>query len=56
LKYGVLIENGNHDQLLNTYPDGVYASFVKKQEQQEEDEDDQCEDSEEEDQLIKQMS
>lgn len=32
LKNGELVEMGNHEQLLLTYPDGVYAGFCKKQE------------------------
>jgi len=31
LKNGELKEVGNHDYLLETFPDGVYASFVQKQ-------------------------
>ena len=30
LKNGKLIEIGNHEHLLETYPEGVYAEFVKK--------------------------
>ena len=31
LKNGQLTEVGNHEFLLSTYPEGVYASFCKKQ-------------------------
>lgn len=31
LKQGELIEEGNHDELLQAYPDGTYAGFLKKQ-------------------------
>ena len=31
LKNGELIEQGNHNQLLETYPNGTYASFCAKQ-------------------------
>ena len=30
IKAGVLAEQGNHASLLENYPDGVYAGFVKK--------------------------
>lgn len=32
LKNGELVEMGNHEALLQQYPDGVYASFCQKQE------------------------
>ena len=32
LKNGELVEMGNHNTLLEKYPDGVYAGFCKKQE------------------------
>jgi ABC-type multidrug transport system fused ATPase/permease subunit len=32
LKNGKLIEMGNHDHLMETFPDGVYSEFCKKQE------------------------
>lgn len=32
LKNGVLTEQGNHQTLLDVYPEGVYATFCKKQE------------------------
>lgn len=32
LKNGELVEMGNHEALLQQYPDGVYAGFCKKQE------------------------
>jgi ABC-type multidrug transport system fused ATPase/permease subunit len=32
LKDGNLVEMGNDQELLQKYPDGVYAGFVKKQE------------------------
>lgn len=32
LKNGELVEMGNHQSLLEQYPDGVYAGFCKKQE------------------------
>lgn len=32
LKNGVLVEIGNHQELLKNYPDGVYDNFCKKQE------------------------
>lgn len=28
LKHGALIEEGNHDQLIEKYPGGVYHGFV----------------------------
>ena len=31
IKNGVLSEVGNHDELLQSYPDGIYAGFVSKQ-------------------------
>lgn len=31
LKNGKLVEVGNHEQLMEQYPDGVYSEFVKKQ-------------------------
>lgn len=30
LKNGELVEMGNHEELLANYPDGTYASYVKK--------------------------
>ncbi len=35
MQKGKIIEQGNHNQLLQTYPDGLYAKFVKEQEQSE---------------------
>jgi ABC-type multidrug transport system fused ATPase/permease subunit len=32
VKSGELVEQGNHEALLEEYPDGVYAGFCKKQE------------------------
>ena len=32
LKNGVLVETGNHEELLENHPDGVYSNFCKKQE------------------------
>ncbi len=32
---GKIIEQGNHEYLLKTYPEGLYAKFVKEQEQSE---------------------
>lgn len=32
MKNGEMVEVGNHDTLLQQYPDGVYAGFCKKQE------------------------
>ena len=32
LQYGRLVETGNHEEILQNFPDGVYAGFVKKQE------------------------
>lgn len=32
LKSGELVEMGNHEALLEQYPDGVYSGFCKKQE------------------------
>ena len=32
MKHGELKEQGNHDALLENYPDGIYAKFVKQQE------------------------
>lgn len=29
---GKIIEQGNHQKLLSSYPDGLYAKFVKEQE------------------------
>ena len=31
IKNGVKTEVGNHDQLLQNYPEGIYAGFVKMQ-------------------------
>jgi ABC-type multidrug transport system fused ATPase/permease subunit len=33
---GKITEMGNHDQLLQNNPDGIYAKFVKEQEKSEE--------------------
>lgn len=30
IKNGILIEEGNHDQLLKQYPNGTYASLDEK--------------------------
>ena len=35
MQKGKIIEQGNHDQLLHTFPSGLYAKFVKEQEQSE---------------------
>jgi ABC-type multidrug transport system fused ATPase/permease subunit len=35
MQKGKIIEQGNHDQLLRTFPNGLYAKFVKEQEQSE---------------------
>jgi ABC-type multidrug transport system fused ATPase/permease subunit len=35
MQKGKIIEQGNHDQLLRTFPSGLYAKFVKEQEQSE---------------------
>ena len=32
---GKIIEQGNHEQLLEHYPEGLYAKFVREQEQSE---------------------
>ena len=36
MQKGKIIEVGNHSTLLQNYPDGTYAKFVKEQEQSEE--------------------
>ena len=28
MKFGQIVEMGNHDDILKTYPDGIYAKFV----------------------------
>lgn len=59
LKNGSLIEQGNHQQLLDQYPDGVYTGFCKKQESaeaenpQEEDNDDNVEEINDEQEMEK---
>lgn len=35
MQKGKIIEQGNHEQLLRTFPSGLYAKFVKEQEQSE---------------------
>lgn len=35
MKKGKIIEEGNHESLLQQYPDGLYAKFVKEQENSE---------------------
>jgi ABC-type multidrug transport system fused ATPase/permease subunit len=30
MRKGKIIEEGNHDKLLEMFPDGVYAKFVKE--------------------------
>lgn len=30
MQKGKIIEQGNHDQLISTYPDGLYSKFVKE--------------------------
>jgi ATP-binding cassette subfamily B protein len=32
LKNGKLVEEGNHEKLLETFPEGVYSEFCRKQE------------------------
>ena len=32
---GKITEQGNHQELLQNYPDGIYSKFVKEQEQSE---------------------
>lgn len=32
MRYGKLVEQGNHESLLQNYPDGIYHQFVKQQE------------------------
>jgi ABC-type multidrug transport system fused ATPase/permease subunit len=27
---GKIVESGDHDKLINEYPDGIYAKFVKE--------------------------
>jgi ABC-type multidrug transport system fused ATPase/permease subunit len=29
---GKIVETGNHDALLENFPDGIYAKFVREQE------------------------
>lgn len=38
LANGKLVEMGNHEQIMQQYPDGVYAGFCKKQQSAEEEE------------------
>lgn len=35
MQKGKIIEQGNHEKLLQTFPGGLYAKFVKEQEQSE---------------------
>lgn len=35
MEKGKIIEQGNHEKLLQTFPNGLYAKFVKEQEQSE---------------------
>ena len=35
MQKGKIIEQGNHDELLRNYPEGLYAQFVKEQENSE---------------------
>ena len=41
MQKGKIIEQGNHENLLAMYPDGLYAKFVKEQQQTEAEEQNQ---------------